>query len=69
MHGSMDEKLEMAAMLSDAARMVLMFMDHGGTLEEMRHAMTRDPDGCPASLIGVMVDNPAGFAALVERES
>ncbi len=46
--------------LDDAARdlsvLFSMFIQHGGPINKLRAAVTRDPDGSPASVIGKLLD-------------
>ncbi|MGY2987667.1 TSCPD domain-containing protein [Bradyrhizobium sp. USDA 4508] len=44
------------AIARDAAVVVSMLLQYGCPLERIRHAITRDSQGCPSSILGAVVD-------------
>ena len=40
----------------DAAILVSLAMQHGVQLETMQHAITRDEDGAPSTIVGAIID-------------
>jgi hypothetical protein len=52
------------AFAADAAILISLLLQHGATPSEIGHALRRNPDGSPASLIGAATD----WLQVIERQ-
>jgi hypothetical protein len=50
------------AFAADSAILISLLLQHGATPAEIGHALRRNPDGTPASLIGAAIDLIGGAA-------
>lgn len=51
------------ALGKDASILVSIALQHGASIDELRHSMSRQEDGAPQSLIGAVLDEIAGGAS------
>jgi ribonucleoside-diphosphate reductase alpha chain len=53
---------DIAHIARDSAIMVSIALQHGANTATLRHAITRDGNGAPASILGAIVDALAGLS-------
>jgi hypothetical protein len=51
---------DVEAIARDAAVVISLALQHGAAAETLRHAITRNSNGTPASILGAVVDRLAG---------